>query len=55
MIWMSTCSMMRRGGMLDFNLGKGVVFPLKAGTYFLAFNPAVDSSEEKTLSSRIVD
>lgn len=44
-----------RGGMLGFKLGKSAVIPLKAGTYFLAFNPAVGSSGEKTLSSRVVD
>ena len=44
-----------RGGMLGFKLGKSAVIPLKAGTYFLAFNPAVDSSGEKVLSSRVVD
>ena len=44
-----------RGGMLGFNLGKGAVIPLKAGTYFMAFNPAVGSSGEKVLSSRVVD
>ena len=43
------------GGMLGFKLGKSAVIPLKAGNYFLAFNPAVDSSGEKVLSSRIVD
>ena len=44
-----------RGGMLGFKLGKGAVIPLKAGTYFMAFNPAVGSSGEKVLSSRVVD
>lgn len=44
-----------KGGMLGFNVGKGAVFPLQAGTYFLAFNPAVGSSREKVLSSRVVD
>ena len=44
-----------KGGMQGFSAGKGAVLPLKAGTYFLAFNPAVDSSGEKVLSSRIVD
>ena len=36
-----------RGGMLGFKLGKSAVIPLKAGNYFLAFNPAVDSFGEK--------
>lgn len=40
---------------LDPGPGKGVVFPLKAGNYFLTFNPAVDSSGEKVLSSGVVD
>jgi len=32
----------------------GAVFQLDAGTYYLAFNPAVDSSGEKVLTSKIV-
>ena len=41
--------------MLGLGPGKSAVFPLNAGTYYLAFNPGVDSSGEKILSSRIVD
>jgi CubicO group peptidase (beta-lactamase class C family) len=41
--------------MLDMGVGEGAVFPLKAGTYYLAFNPAVDSSGEKVLFSGVVD
>jgi len=41
--------------MLDRGSGKdGAVFQLDEGTYYLAFNPAVDSSGEKVLTSKIV-
>jgi len=40
---------------LDFGLGEdGAVFMVDSGTYYLAFNPAVDSSGEKVLTSEIV-
>jgi len=40
---------------LGLGLGKdGAVFQLDAGTYYLAFNPAADSSGEKVLTSKIV-
>jgi len=41
--------------MLGYGLGKdGAIFQLDAGTYYLLFNPAVDSSGEKVLTSEIV-
>jgi len=41
--------------MSDRGSGKdGAVFQLEPGTYYLAFNPAVDSSGEKILTSAIV-
>ncbi len=44
-----------KGRLVNFGLGKGAVFPLEAGAYLLSFNPAVDSSGEKVLSSWIID
>ena len=41
---------------LGFGLGKdGAVFRLDAGTYYVAFNPAVDASGAKVLTSEVVD
>ena len=40
---------------LGSDLGKdGAIFTLDAGTYYLAFSPAVDSSGERVLTSDIV-
>ncbi len=41
--------------LLDYALGKNAIFQLSAGTYYLAFNPDIDSSGQKVLTSRIVD
>ena len=41
--------------MLSLGVGEDAVFPLKAGAYYLALNPAAGSSGEKVLSSGIVD
>ena len=41
---------------LGFGLGKdGAVFRLNAGTYYIEFNPYVDASGEKVLTSEVVD
>ena len=42
-------------GFQSFGLGKGAVFQLVAGTYYLAFNPDVNTMGEKVLTSGIVD
>jgi len=39
----------------SFGIGKGAVFNLKAGTYYLAFNPDMNTMGEKVLTSGIVD
>jgi hypothetical protein len=39
----------------SFGIGKNTVFHLGAGTYYLAFNPAVNEMGEKVLSSGILD
>jgi len=41
--------------MLDMGVGEGAAFPLRAGSYYLAFNPDEGSFGEKVLSSGVAD